>query len=82
MSITARSNTKKSLGGPPEPGTFLYLGTNGDTALHSDLYSARSATKRPYRKRQKSQNLVSATASPAVPIDNSIMRDDGPATPT
>ena len=37
-----------------EPGTFLYLGNNGDAnALQSDIYSARSSQKKPWKSNRK-----------------------------
>ena len=44
---TARLARRKQSVGIPEPGTLFYLGHNGDaTALQTDMYSARSMSRR------------------------------------
>ena len=52
---TARSFKKNSVGhSTNEPGTFLYLGNNGDAnALQSDIYSARSSSRKPFKTSRK-----------------------------
>ena len=61
MSLTARS--KKMSLGIPEPGTFLYLGQNGESALYSDSLTTKKIKRRP-RKSKDNQTVEGVAASP------------------